>query len=134
MSLLHLMVLWCQYKSCEDQAPVWCKWREVLMTYNWADCHSGLCFPHCCWKILAPVFLYFFFIRMAYRSVDKLCNASASGKLAEVLTLLQNGADVNGFNTFNRTALQVGTYTSFTLVLSSEKECIFFLIIIFCRL
>ncbi|XP_062280596.1 cyclin-dependent kinase 4 inhibitor C [Scomber scombrus] len=44
---------------------------------------------------------------MAYRSVDELCNASASGKLAEVKTLLQNGADVNGFNTSNRTALQV---------------------------
>ncbi|KAM7011881.1 cyclin-dependent kinase 4 inhibitor C [Tautogolabrus adspersus] len=38
---------------------------------------------------------------------DKLCNASASGKLPEVLFLLQNGADVNGCNSFNRTALQV---------------------------
>ncbi|XP_018528858.1 cyclin-dependent kinase 4 inhibitor C [Lates calcarifer] len=38
---------------------------------------------------------------------DKLCNASASGKLSEVLALLQNGADVNGFNTYKRTALQV---------------------------
>ncbi|KAM7409934.1 hypothetical protein PAMA_001425 [Pampus argenteus] len=46
-------------------------------------------------------------MRMAYMSVDKLCNASASGNLPEVLFLLQNEADVNGFNTFNRTALQV---------------------------
>ncbi|XP_060889460.1 cyclin-dependent kinase 4 inhibitor C [Labrus mixtus] len=38
---------------------------------------------------------------------DMLCNASASGQLPDVLILLQNGADVNGFNTFNRTALQV---------------------------
>lgn len=45
---------------------------------------------------------------MADRSVaDKLCSASARGNLPEVLFLLQNGADVNGFNTFNRTALQV---------------------------
>ncbi|KAK2835548.1 hypothetical protein Q5P01_016032 [Channa striata] len=39
---------------------------------------------------------------------DKLCNASASGKILEVLDLLQKGADVNGFNTYKRTALQVG--------------------------
>lgn len=38
---------------------------------------------------------------------DQLCNASASGNLAEVKWLLQNGANVNGFNKFNRTALQV---------------------------
>lgn len=38
---------------------------------------------------------------------DQLCNASASGNLADVKRLLQNGADVNGFNKFNRTALQV---------------------------
>uniref|UniRef100_A0A3Q3FKH3 Cyclin-dependent kinase inhibitor 2C (p18, inhibits CDK4) n=1 Tax=Labrus bergylta TaxID=56723 RepID=A0A3Q3FKH3_9LABR len=38
---------------------------------------------------------------------DMLCNASASGQLLHVLFLLENGADVNGFNTFNRTALQV---------------------------
>ncbi|XP_041791035.1 cyclin-dependent kinase 4 inhibitor C [Chelmon rostratus] len=45
---------------------------------------------------------------MADRSVaDQLCNASASGNLPEVLFLLQNGADVNGFNEYNRTALQV---------------------------
>lgn len=47
---------------------------------------------------------------MADRSVDKLCNASARGNLPEVLFLLQNGADVNGFNQFKRTALQVGVY------------------------
>lgn len=46
---------------------------------------------------------------MADKSLtDKLCNASANGNLCEVLFLLQNGADVNGFNTYKRTALQVG--------------------------
>ncbi|XP_040895359.1 cyclin-dependent kinase 4 inhibitor C isoform X2 [Toxotes jaculatrix] len=45
---------------------------------------------------------------MADKSLtDKLCNASASGKLSEVLPLLENGVDVNGLNTYNRTALQV---------------------------
>ncbi|XP_051232623.1 cyclin-dependent kinase 4 inhibitor C isoform X3 [Dicentrarchus labrax] len=45
---------------------------------------------------------------MADSSVaDKLCNASANGNLPEVLFLLENGADINGFNKFNRTALQV---------------------------
>lgn len=38
---------------------------------------------------------------------DQLCNSSASGDLTNVKWLLQNGADVNGFNKFNRTALQV---------------------------
>ncbi|XP_059196375.1 cyclin-dependent kinase 4 inhibitor C [Centropristis striata] len=38
---------------------------------------------------------------------DALCNASAKGNLQEVLFLLQNGADVNAFNKYNRTALQV---------------------------
>ncbi|XP_061636359.1 cyclin-dependent kinase 4 inhibitor C isoform X2 [Phyllopteryx taeniolatus] len=38
---------------------------------------------------------------------DRLCSASASGNLPEVLLLLQNGAAVNGLNTFKRTALQV---------------------------
>ncbi|KAF3834733.1 hypothetical protein F7725_027291 [Dissostichus mawsoni] len=37
---------------------------------------------------------------------DELCNAAARGKLPKVLELLQNGADVNGFNKYNRTALQ----------------------------
>lgn len=46
---------------------------------------------------------------MADMSVaDNLCKASAMGNLPEVLFLLQNGADVNGFNKWNRTALQVG--------------------------
>ncbi|XP_067369031.1 cyclin-dependent kinase 4 inhibitor C isoform X2 [Channa argus] len=45
---------------------------------------------------------------MADRSLtDKLCNASASGNLHEVSILLQDGAHVNGFNTYKRTALQV---------------------------
>ncbi|KAM9358353.1 cyclin-dependent kinase 4 inhibitor C [Symphorus nematophorus] len=45
---------------------------------------------------------------MAEGSVaDKLCNASARGNLPDVLLLLQNGADVNGFNKYKRTALQV---------------------------
>uniref|UniRef100_A0A3Q3XJE4 Uncharacterized protein n=1 Tax=Mola mola TaxID=94237 RepID=A0A3Q3XJE4_MOLML len=38
---------------------------------------------------------------------DKLCNASAKGNLPEVLSLLRNGTDVNGFNKYNTTALQV---------------------------
>ena len=38
---------------------------------------------------------------------DQLCNASARGNLADVKQLLQNGANVNGFNMFKRTALQV---------------------------
>ncbi|XP_026202251.1 cyclin-dependent kinase 4 inhibitor C isoform X2 [Anabas testudineus] len=38
---------------------------------------------------------------------DKLCRASASGNLSEVLLMLQRGADVNGLNEFKRTALQV---------------------------
>ncbi|CAN9500439.1 unnamed protein product [Ophioblennius macclurei] len=38
---------------------------------------------------------------------DQLCNASAQGNLSEVQNLLQNGAQVNGYNRFNRTALQV---------------------------
>ncbi|XP_073333271.1 cyclin-dependent kinase 4 inhibitor C [Pagrus major] len=39
--------------------------------------------------------------------VDRLCKASAKGNLSEVLLLLQDGADVNGLNKYNRTALQV---------------------------
>lgn len=38
---------------------------------------------------------------------DQLCNASATGNLSEIITLLQNGADVNIKNVFNRTAIQV---------------------------
>ena len=67
-------------------------------------------------------------------SVDELCNASASGKLDKVKTLLHNGADVNGFNEFNRTALQVGTYTSFTLVsikVNLGKMYLFFVLLFF---
>nr|XP_040041068.1 cyclin-dependent kinase 4 inhibitor C [Gasterosteus aculeatus aculeatus] len=44
-----------------------------------------------------------FFTRMS----DLLCKASAKGNLHSVLFLLQNGASVNGFNKYNRTALQV---------------------------
>ncbi|KAF6734872.1 Cyclin-dependent kinase 4 inhibitor C [Oryzias melastigma] len=45
---------------------------------------------------------------MASRTVqDELCNASARGDLPQVLSLLQQGAKVNGLNSFNRTALQV---------------------------
>lgn len=39
---------------------------------------------------------------------DKLCTASARGDLPAVLFLLENGADVNGYNIYGRTALQVG--------------------------
>lgn len=46
---------------------------------------------------------------MADRSViDLLCRAAATGDLQGVNNLLQSGANVNGFNGFNRTALQVG--------------------------
>lgn len=38
---------------------------------------------------------------------DQLCNACATGNLLEIITLLQNGADVNIKNVFNRTAIQV---------------------------
>lgn len=38
---------------------------------------------------------------------DQLCNACAAGNRLEIITLLQNGADVNGKNVFNRTAIQV---------------------------
>ncbi|XP_022625496.1 cyclin-dependent kinase 4 inhibitor C isoform X1 [Seriola dumerili] len=38
---------------------------------------------------------------------NKLCSASARGDLDGVKLLLQGGANVNGFNEFNRTALQV---------------------------
>ncbi|XP_032380683.1 cyclin-dependent kinase 4 inhibitor C [Etheostoma spectabile] len=38
---------------------------------------------------------------------DTLCNASAQGNLPKVLLLLQSGADVNGFSSYNMTALQV---------------------------
>ncbi|XP_072245657.1 cyclin-dependent kinase 4 inhibitor C [Leuresthes tenuis] len=38
---------------------------------------------------------------------DELCKASARGERDKVVFLLQHGANVSGFNTFNRTALQV---------------------------
>ncbi|XP_049910619.1 cyclin-dependent kinase 4 inhibitor C isoform X2 [Epinephelus moara] len=41
------------------------------------------------------------------RMADSLCKASARGNLSEVSLLLQDGANVNGFNMYNRTALQV---------------------------
>ncbi|XP_029356158.1 cyclin-dependent kinase 4 inhibitor C [Echeneis naucrates] len=45
---------------------------------------------------------------MANSSVaDKLCSASARGDLNGVQLLLQDGTNVNGFNRFLRTALQV---------------------------
>uniref|UniRef100_H3DDG5 Cyclin-dependent kinase inhibitor 2C (p18, inhibits CDK4) n=1 Tax=Tetraodon nigroviridis TaxID=99883 RepID=H3DDG5_TETNG len=47
------------------------------------------------------------FTEMEDTVVDQLCKASAQGNLAAVKRLLQNGVDVNGLNTFNRTALQV---------------------------
>lgn len=55
----------------------------------------------------------FLYTSMAHRLlVDKLCNASARGDLPEVTLLLQNGVHVNGINTYNRTALQVGIHLS----------------------
>ncbi|XP_029285845.1 cyclin-dependent kinase 4 inhibitor C isoform X1 [Cottoperca gobio] len=47
---------------------------------------------------------------------DTLCNASARGDLHQVLLLLQNGADVNGLNTSNRTALQVVNFGNVKVV------------------
>ncbi|XP_034005681.1 cyclin-dependent kinase 4 inhibitor C isoform X1 [Trematomus bernacchii] len=38
---------------------------------------------------------------------DELSRAAARGEIDKVLELLQNGADVNGFNQYKRTALQV---------------------------
>ncbi|CAL8253750.1 unnamed protein product [Merluccius merluccius] len=38
---------------------------------------------------------------------DQLCSASANGNLAAVKQCLQNGAHVNGYNAYGRTALQV---------------------------
>uniref|UniRef100_A0A3B5Q256 Cyclin-dependent kinase inhibitor 2C (p18, inhibits CDK4) n=1 Tax=Xiphophorus maculatus TaxID=8083 RepID=A0A3B5Q256_XIPMA len=52
---------------------------------------------------------------MACRS-DLLCNASACGKLEEVLDLLKAGADVNGLNEFRRTPLQVAMLGNTELV------------------
>uniref|UniRef100_A0A8C5ED89 Cyclin-dependent kinase inhibitor 2C (p18, inhibits CDK4) n=2 Tax=Gouania willdenowi TaxID=441366 RepID=A0A8C5ED89_GOUWI len=49
-------------------------------------------------------------------SVDRLCNASARGDLSEVLSLLQSGVDVNGYNRFNRTPLQVVKLGSISVV------------------
>ncbi|KAI3368780.1 hypothetical protein L3Q82_025765 [Scortum barcoo] len=66
-----------------------------------------------------------FFTRMADGSLaDKLCSASARGNLPEVLFLLQNGADVNGFNTYERTALQLPlTLFSFSLLILLTPFC-----------
>ncbi|XP_077439797.1 cyclin-dependent kinase 4 inhibitor C [Vanacampus margaritifer] len=47
---------------------------------------------------------------------DLLCSASANGNLPNVLVLLQNGAAVNGYNTFQRTPLQVVKLGSTLLV------------------
>ncbi|XP_069555137.1 cyclin-dependent kinase 4 inhibitor C isoform X1 [Brachyistius frenatus] len=46
---------------------------------------------------------------------DQLCNASARGDLSEVRDLLDK-VDVNGLNTYNRTALQVVKLGNSTLV------------------
>ncbi|KAK5870250.1 hypothetical protein PBY51_024903 [Eleginops maclovinus] len=53
---------------------------------------------------------------------DNLCNASARGDLQKVLELLQNGADVNGFNKYNRTALQVVNWANPDLVEALLRE------------
>ena len=42
---------------------------------------------------------------------DELCKASARGERDKVKFLLQHGANVSGFNRFNRTALQVGLWS-----------------------
>ncbi|XP_034439015.1 cyclin-dependent kinase 4 inhibitor C [Hippoglossus hippoglossus] len=50
------------------------------------------------------------------RLTDELCDACAAGNLSKVLSLLQSGAEVNGFNTFKRTALQVVKMSSTAVV------------------
>uniref|UniRef100_A0A3Q0RLD7 Uncharacterized protein n=1 Tax=Amphilophus citrinellus TaxID=61819 RepID=A0A3Q0RLD7_AMPCI len=55
-------------------------------------------------------------------SSTALCNASASGKIPDILYLLQNGAQVNGLNEFNRTAIQVvmlGSIKSIEILLNA---------------
>lgn len=58
------------------------------------------------------------FTEMEDTVVDQLCKASAQGNLAAVKRLLQNGVDVNGLNTFNRTALQVSVREAFMFYLA----------------
>lgn len=75
------------------------------------DHHLPFCITHIFHKVRQNLgsYLSIFSTRMADGSLnDKLCRASARGNLAEVLLMLQNGAEVNGFNMFKRTALQVG--------------------------
>ncbi|XP_062252068.1 cyclin-dependent kinase 4 inhibitor C [Platichthys flesus] len=47
---------------------------------------------------------------------DELCDACAVGNLPKVFSLLQSGAEVNGLNTFNKTALQVVKLSSTAVV------------------
>ena len=63
---------------------------------------------------------------------DKLCNASARGNLPEVLSLLTNGTDVNGFNKYNRTALQVGTNHFYISLFELDLRKIGFLDVVGC--
>uniref|UniRef100_A0A3B5PTP8 Cyclin-dependent kinase inhibitor 2C (p18, inhibits CDK4) n=1 Tax=Xiphophorus maculatus TaxID=8083 RepID=A0A3B5PTP8_XIPMA len=53
---------------------------------------------------------------MSFPLIYLLCNASACGKLEEVLDLLKAGADVNGLNEFRRTPLQVAMLGNTELV------------------
>lgn len=47
-------------------------------------------------------------IRCGEFTVDDLTTAAANGDLTKVRDILQTGVDVNGRNSFGRTAVQVG--------------------------
>lgn len=75
------------------------------------------------------VFLFCFWIMAEGFGADELCNASARGQLEEVVGLLRNGADINGFNKFNRTPLQVSIKA-----FSTVNKWIFLHVPLFCLL
>lgn len=103
---------------------------EVLSRYTFLRLAPGLLFSLS--NTVASVSLYFF-TRMADMPVaDKLCNASAKGNLPEVLSLLRNGTDVNGFNKYNTTALQVGTNHFYISLFEHDLRKIGFLYVVGC--
>ncbi len=56
-------------------------------------------------------------VRCGEFTVDDLTTAAANGDLAKVRDILRAGVDVNGRNSFGRTAIQVG------LISSSVRSC-----------
>lgn len=48
--------------------------------------------------------------------IDEMCNACARGDMDKVEYLLSVGVNVNGFNQYNRTPIQVGRYFCFDRV------------------